>query len=198
MTYFQISSLVYFLSIGLCFVLYIEYKKYRVDKLRFKLFCIRDELFNAAREGKIPFDSNAYQIVRDNLNGMIRYSHELSFLDMFLMKRLSRLEAFKARSASYKVRMDAAMKGLDAESKRCVDGAMRKMHFAVFTHISFNSPLAILLTVGVIVWVLVDVIINKLFEPSGPLDVEASHAIGSIHRRMTALDTEVNVLGCRA
>jgi len=59
--------------------LFFPYNSYRVDKIRMRAFALRDELFDQAQQGKIRFDSRAYGATRSLLNGVIRFSHRISF-----------------------------------------------------------------------------------------------------------------------
>jgi hypothetical protein len=45
------------------------------ERYRQKLFEVRDELFDFAREGGISFSDPAYIALRANINGLIRFSH---------------------------------------------------------------------------------------------------------------------------
>ena len=70
------------LSIGL-FILwafvYLCYRDYRLDIFREELFIVRNELFEYAASGALPFDSPAYSLLRNFVNQMIRYAHSLTF-----------------------------------------------------------------------------------------------------------------------
>ncbi len=51
----------------------------RLDAFREQIFTIRAELFDYAASGKIRFDHRAYRLLRQSMNGHIRYAHQLSF-----------------------------------------------------------------------------------------------------------------------
>jgi hypothetical protein len=51
---------------------------YRVDSFRQKMFAVRDELFDFAAAGGISFDDPAYLLLRQQMNGMIRYGHQIT------------------------------------------------------------------------------------------------------------------------
>ena|SRR2546425_906138 len=51
----------------------------RLDAFREQMFAIRSELFDYAASGKIKFDDPAYRLLRQSMNGFIRYAHQLSF-----------------------------------------------------------------------------------------------------------------------
>lgn len=61
------------------------YRRYRLDLYRQRLFVIRDELFDEAAKGTLPFDSLAYRGTRDLLNRYIRYGHRYSLLYWLLV-----------------------------------------------------------------------------------------------------------------
>lgn len=58
----------------------------RVDLFRQQMFALRDELFDYAMNGHIAFDSPAYQLLRNLMNGIIRYAHNLSFYRSTLLQ----------------------------------------------------------------------------------------------------------------
>ena len=60
----------------------------RLDSFRQELFVLRDELFDYAASGKIAFDDPAYRLLRQMMNGMIRYGHQISFF-RFLMTAIT-------------------------------------------------------------------------------------------------------------
>ncbi len=64
--------------IGLLFAVFYLYNEFRVDRLRQQLFALRDDLFDQAADGRIAFESGAYQATRLMLNGMIRFGHRAS------------------------------------------------------------------------------------------------------------------------
>lgn len=50
-----------------------------VDVTRHELFKIRHHVFLMAADGKIPFDSPEYSAIRESFNGLIRFSHKMTF-----------------------------------------------------------------------------------------------------------------------
>lgn len=57
---------------------------YRVDAFRQQLFAVRDEMFDYAASGKIAFNDPAYRLLRQLMNGFIRYAHQLTFFRVCL------------------------------------------------------------------------------------------------------------------
>ncbi len=86
------TMLIYFAFVAASIVLsiylvFVEMPNATVDVTRNNLFVLRAALFKIAEEGRISFQSRTYQMHRELLNGLIRYSHDISFMHM----RYSRL-----------------------------------------------------------------------------------------------------------
>ena len=56
----------------------------RLDTFRQEMFAVRDELFDYAAAGKISFNDPAYRLLRQSMNGFIRYGHQLTFFRLCL------------------------------------------------------------------------------------------------------------------
>jgi hypothetical protein len=56
----------------------------RLDTFRQRMFVVRDELFDYAASGKIAFNDPAYRLLRQSMNGFIRYAHQLTFFRLCL------------------------------------------------------------------------------------------------------------------
>jgi hypothetical protein len=70
------------LSFGLLLLwgfFYFSIRAYLLDDLRQNLFRIRDDLFDFAADGGIPFDDPSYRELRDDLNSLILFAEKLSF-----------------------------------------------------------------------------------------------------------------------
>jgi hypothetical protein len=50
----------------------------RIDMFRQNMFALRDELFDFAADGHIAFDEPAYILLRQLMNGFLRYAHNLT------------------------------------------------------------------------------------------------------------------------
>jgi hypothetical protein len=115
------------------------YNTYRVDALRQNLFAVRDELFDHARAGKISFDSSAYKATRSLLNGMIRFSHRVSFSRMLSFRLLMSDRAMKFGAEEF---MHAMAKSSAADQELCGQHIVRA-HVLVAKHI-FSSPFVLM------------------------------------------------------
>ena len=56
-----------------------------IDTGRQELFVLRDKLFMLAANGSISFDDEAYKLLRDMLNGMIRFTHRFNVSTLLVM-----------------------------------------------------------------------------------------------------------------
>lgn len=192
MNQLQYSALVYILTSALLVWLYVEWKKYRIDKFRYKLFRIRDNLFMQAKAGSISFDDEAYKMARATLNGMIRFSHELSLFSLLLSKRLRKLPAHRARASEYRNRLDRAHKSLTPEAQEAVDNAMRAMHHVAMEHIAFQSLSAIVITGTLFIWFVLDAFAKKLFGSTQPISIETSQPYETVSKRIDVLGAEIS------
>ncbi len=68
----------------LWFLAFFCWHSYRLDSLRDELFQVRNELFDYAATGAISFDEPAYWLLRQRLNGLLRFAHTLSFFRLIV------------------------------------------------------------------------------------------------------------------
>jgi hypothetical protein len=67
-------------NLALILVLILKlWPSYRLDVFRQRMFAVRDDLFAYAASGKIGFDDPAYRLLRQAMNGFLRYGHNLTF-----------------------------------------------------------------------------------------------------------------------
>jgi hypothetical protein len=64
--------------IVLALVIFGLWPEQRVDLFRQQMFSLRDELFDFAADGNISFKDPAYILLRELMNGFIRYAHNLT------------------------------------------------------------------------------------------------------------------------
>src|SRR5882762_1469504 len=68
--------------IGLVCLFYGPWQSLCTDLARQIIFERRDKLFDLALAGRINFDSETYRAARKTMNGMIRFAHEITWVDM--------------------------------------------------------------------------------------------------------------------
>jgi hypothetical protein len=74
-------------------IFYISFRGYLLDRLRQKLFAIRDELFDFAADGGIGFGEPVYRELRNDLNGLILFAHKMTFLRLLFGEMLTAPDA---------------------------------------------------------------------------------------------------------
>lgn len=125
-----------------------EYRHYRIDLLRQQLFRIRDDLFQHARKGDFDFDSKAYGMTRDTLNGMIRFAHELSIWRILVLIIIDRFSREQEARHIYDERHKDAMEELTDKQRDIIVKAEIKMHVRVLAHIIYTClPLFIVVSI---------------------------------------------------
>lgn len=129
----------FLLLIGLWWLLFIELKSYRLDLTRQKLFKIRDELFDLAEKGELSFDSKAYGLMRTTLNGMIQFTHKLSFI-RFVATITVDQKVLKGRiSSEFKETMNTALSDIPVSARKKILDSRNRMHRVMIRHIIYSS-----------------------------------------------------------
>ena len=83
---------------------------YRLDSFRQKMFAVRDELFDYAADGNISFDDPAYQLLREQMNAIIRFGHNLTLYRLvitWLGVRLTQRATNSPKAAELRNALDA-------------------------------------------------------------------------------------------
>ncbi len=126
-------------SIGLMLYLFFGlYREYRTDRLRHRLFRIRDEFFDRVSAGEIDFNNSAYGITRIMMNGMIRFAHEMSFFRILTIYLISKLHG-PASDAGYGDALNRAMKRLTKDQREMVTGIHQQAFSIVLIHMAHVS-----------------------------------------------------------
>lgn len=152
------ESLVWLLIAGLWWMSYGPIRKYQCDRARYRLFVIRDELFDiAARGSDIKFDDRAYGIARTTLNGMLRNVEGYGVGRLLLLIwRASRDDHWIAMRDQYCREFESATSELSQGGRQSIHRAMRDAHRVMVVYMLRRSLM--LLALGVI---------GKLLRPIG-------------------------------
>lgn len=138
-SYIAVAAIV---SIALLWWFYVgEYRRYRVDLLRDRLFAIRQRLFDLAVSDEIQFDHPAYGMTRNFLNGMIFMADR--FTVPYLSVVLFCLSVREVRSAtdSHEERLREAMSALPAGTRNRILELRLLAVIALLSHIAYISPI---------------------------------------------------------
>jgi len=88
----------------------------RLDEFRQSMFIVRDELFDFAASGSISFNHPAYMLLRQSMNGFIRYGHQLTLFR--LVCNMIRWKLHNEQVFSWATKWDAALKSVQQEEVR--------------------------------------------------------------------------------
>jgi len=136
------------LCLVLLAVLFLElWPALRLDTFRQGMFTVRDELFDYAASGAIPFDDPAYRLLRQLMNGLIRYGHQITFFRLwctFMRLRLSRSGLDDRWSAKWEVAL-GRIRDLKVRDDLC--GFHSRASELVAARIVYGSPALLLLLI---------------------------------------------------
>jgi hypothetical protein len=142
--------------LALFFVLVLKlWPSLRLDTFRQQMFVVRDELFDYAASGKIGFNDPAYRLLRQSMNGFIRYAHQLTFFRLCLTIMHWRIFSDKPE-LSWALKWEHALEHVGDES---VIKDLREFHTRalslVIERLVSGSPVLLLLLITAVVTVLV-------------------------------------------
>jgi len=130
------------LLMGLGAILFWLWPSVRLDCFRQEMFAVRDELFDYAASGHIAFGHPAYGLLRQSMNGFIRYGHQVSFYQFIMTwaawKALEGRDSFK-----WKQKWEAALGSLDEPTRRELIAFHERATMCVIERIVFGSPILI-------------------------------------------------------
>jgi hypothetical protein len=127
---------------------------YRVDTFRQRMFAIRDALFDYAADGYIAFDDPAYLALRRQMNGMIRYGHQLTVFRALMSGFLKYLSG-SAQTLSWNHEWESALSALKSDEQRKQMNAFHQQGLRLATrHLLAGSPAlwSLILIGGVSLW----------------------------------------------
>jgi len=130
------------LLIGLGVILFWLWPSVRLDCFRQEMFAVRDELFDYAASGHIAFSHPAYKLLRQSMNGFIRYGHQVSFYQ-FIMTWLAWKTLEGRDSFQWKTRWEAALNSLDERTRAELTAFHERATTCVMERIVFGSPILI-------------------------------------------------------
>jgi len=176
--------------LGLWWLYFVEYRRLVLDHTRQRLFFIRDHLFLAAERGEVGFDTRAYGLVRLTLNGMIRYAHEISVIQIIGLYRAEKRFGTNERAEQFANDLRVVVSELPWPARKLIMNALRDMHLTMLKHAIYTAPLLALL------FVVAQVLLSRYhFWKRGMYRALDSK---SNKRRFYALDAEAEQIGAEA
>jgi len=123
----------------LWWLFFIEYKQYRIDFLRQRLFQIRSILFFKAQDADL-FHTPAYGLTRTTLNGAIRFAHEFGLARIVVGYSIEKVFGGNAQvAARYYKALVSSLEQLPEPHREAVVHTLGQFHVAVLSHIAKTS-----------------------------------------------------------
>lgn len=119
------------------------WRQLRIDETRQSLFELRDKLFDMAADGELDFDAPAYGRARDQLNGMIRFTHQVSLIRLVVMAVLYRRD--RTLIDRYQQSVEAELRALPPAVANEVRAIVSTAHLILLHHALVTSLLGIIL-----------------------------------------------------
>ena len=146
---FQSSS-----ALALLMVVFLVWRAHlRTDEFRQRLFAIRDEIFDYANSGHIGFRDPAYQLLRNSMNGFIRYAHRLTFFQLMLTIARWKITE-QVHPLTWHARWNQSLESLPNEARTAMVAFHGRAMDAVARHILGGSFVMMLVVACIIVKVL--------------------------------------------
>lgn len=140
--------------LGLVVLVFWLYRQYRIDAFRQEMFAVRDELFDFADAGHVPFESSAYGMLRATMNGYIRFGHRASLLHVLLFAAAAKREASRHVERdhdSFNAKWTASASDLPRAERAELEKFRTRMDRLVVKHVLLNSPLLVALVIPAII-----------------------------------------------
>lgn len=180
-----LSSLVSVMGLW-CMIAWL-YRDYRIDKFRQSAFALRDELFDYAYAGQLPFDHPAYGLLRSLMNGFIRFSHRLTFSQLIV----SELLVADAPGVPFHTRWTHAIDDLPEETRHAVNCYLHRLNHLAIEHIVLGSALSLPLTFVLLPLAMVFAVRKAIAAAVGA----AVDRLAGLRRRIEEIDTIAVTLG---
>ena len=110
-----VQDMIFWLIVGLLWLMWLGWKDLFRDQARQRLFAIRDELLLAAVKGEVPMSSDAHKLMRSMLNGAIRYMDRLTLFGVLKARHVLQHSDMEDH---FNVAMRAAMDRLENDSEK--------------------------------------------------------------------------------
>lgn len=139
-------------SVALWYLFFFLFRGYFTDSFRQSMFTLRDNLFDDARSGFIDFNHPAYGLLRETMNGYLRFSHQLSMLSLIIFYAFpSSRKALKTPAFSFNQKWEEKTKGLTEDQMEQLESYRDTMQKLVVKYLWKTSPTLLLLTVASII-----------------------------------------------
>jgi hypothetical protein len=161
------------------------WRRQRLDRLRQDLFILRDQVFDIAAAGGIPFDHPAYGTVRAFFNGLIRFGHRLTLSIMVVL--VIEFRRHPELAVDPDERLKKQMADLAPDVQRAIMASVGAARRRALKHIFTGAPILWVLALAL---VLCAIALGSYSAAKKRLVEKAVRSPG-----MQAIELEANVLG---
>jgi hypothetical protein len=116
------------------------WRSHRVDSFRRRLFALRHELFAYAADGGVSFDSAGYKELRQRINSLIRFAHQVTLARMGLLGVFGlfwKHREILAHAAEFQKTLDRVS---SAEAKKKLNDIHERVMIFMGWHVLSGSP----------------------------------------------------------
>lgn len=142
----------FYLLLGvLLWMFYGPHQKLRLAETRYRLFVLRDRLFDAAAQGEaIRFEDRAYAMARTSLNGMLRTLEDQGAVCwLVILWRVWKYESEQAKVSHHENDFRHALAELSREGRELVQETLEDAMKTLFSHM-VSTSLCLLALVGLV------------------------------------------------
>ena len=153
----RVDAAVLISALAGCWILFSWlYRDYRIDLFRQRLFTLRDELFDTARDGALEFSHPAYKTTRALINGFIRFANRLGLLTLVMHRPYSSHEHLDAAGLTPFDRTWAKqVETLSPDARARLTSIVSRVHQEVVEQLIMTSAVLLLLVIPALFAVLI-------------------------------------------
>jgi hypothetical protein len=129
--------------LGIAYLILWRYRVLCMDMFRQTMFELRDELFDYALEGHIDFSDPAYGVLRNTLNGYIRFAHKTTTWHGIILALLwprDDKRRLKDNGLSFRAVWQRATGALTPDVKEHLERLRMRIHRAAFFYFIVSCP----------------------------------------------------------
>lgn len=136
-----LSQILLFLISFLClwYFIFFLYKELAIDIFRQKMFQLRDELFDAAANGLIEYNHPTYVVLRNTMNGFLRFGHKISLFEILITGVVLGSDHLKVRK-TFRQAWQEAETTLSSEQKKEMQRYLLRLNELLLIQSFFGSP----------------------------------------------------------
>ncbi len=135
----------------------------RLDAFRQEMFALRDELFDYAAADHIKFDDPAYRLLRQVMNGFIRYAHQLTFFRVSMTVAEFHIRTQDADPPKWSEAWGEALKGVRDEGvRKTLEEFHNRALSCVARRLLFGSPVMLSLALCAVLLLIIRMGLQEL------------------------------------